>query len=195
MRKFDVEVFQKKRKECLENCFKAFVENGFENTGMQSLSKYCGFKTNQALYHYFNCKDQIVRECVDYALDKMTSDLKYYSPKTKEELYEYVRTVPKVMSEKYSDEFCLIIQVYTSPQYREEGHKYAQEVPIRYEELSQNISKRLNAPIEEIRPPVYLFVTSLVYVLLFQNYDFYSLQAETIVKLFSNSIDGNNRKN
>ena len=51
MKKFDPAVYKKRKCECLDKCFQAFMDNGLENTGLQLLCKYCGFKTNQALYH------------------------------------------------------------------------------------------------------------------------------------------------
>ena len=70
MKKFDPAVYKKRKCECLDKCFQAFMDNGLENTGLQLLCKYCGFKTNQALYHYFESKDMIITESVQYAMIK-----------------------------------------------------------------------------------------------------------------------------
>ena len=70
MKKFDAAVYKKRKCECLDKCFQAFMDNGLENTGLQLLCKYCGFKTNQALYHYFESKDMIITESVQYAMIK-----------------------------------------------------------------------------------------------------------------------------
>ena len=63
MKKFDPAVYKKRKCECLDKCFQAFMDNGLENTGLQLLCKYCGFKTNQALYHYFESKDSTALVC------------------------------------------------------------------------------------------------------------------------------------
>lgn len=84
--KFDPAVYKKRKCECLDKCFQAFMDNGLENTGLQLLCKYCGFKTNQALYHYFESKDMIITESVQYAMIKFEREFMKKAPRSRADL-------------------------------------------------------------------------------------------------------------
>ena len=115
MKKFDAVAYEKRKKECLECCFQAFMDNGLENTGLQLLCKYCGFKTNQALYHYFESKDKIIAESIEYTLMKFEREFVKKAPRSREELKTFLERFPQRAQKKYGEHFRFIYQVYTSP--------------------------------------------------------------------------------
>lgn len=152
---------------CLESCFNALVENGLENTSIQLLSKYCGFKTNQALYHYFGSKEQIVTESVDYCLKEIETAFMRKAPANRNDVKRYLDTFPKWAAEKYSDSFRLAFQVYTSPKYRQEGFDYFREVPKRYDMYAHEVASNLKIDFEVIQPLLYNYITVILHYVLF----------------------------
>lgn len=172
-----------RRKECIDKCFRAFVENGLENTGVQLLSKYCGFKTNQALYHYFNCKDQIVIECVDVALRTMETEFTKKAPTSRDNLLSYLQEFPKWAADNYEDEFRLVYQVYTSPKYKEEGQKFFSGVPERYDEYAHMVAKNLQVDYETFRPMVYLYITTMLHYILFRDDTYLKVEIDALYKI------------
>lgn len=169
-----------RRKECIDSCFRAFVENGLENTGVQLLSKYCGFKTNQALYHYFNCKDQVVIECVDAALRTMEAEFMKKAPTSRADLLSYLQKFPKWAADNYENEFRLVYQVYTSPRYKEEGQKFFRGVPQRYDEYAHMVAKNLDVDFEMIRPMFYLYTTTMLHYILFRDDTYLKVEIDAL---------------
>lgn len=110
MKKFDPAVYKKRKCECLDKCFQAFMDNGLENTGLQLLCKYCGFKTNQALYHYFESKDMIITESVQYAMIKFEREFMKKAPRSRADLKNYLEKFPRWMQKNYGEHMRLYIR-------------------------------------------------------------------------------------
>lgn len=194
MKKFDAVAYEKRKKECLECCFQAFMDNGLENTGLQLLCKYCGFKTNQALYHYFESKDKIIAESIEYTLMKFEREFVKKAPRSREELKAFLERFPQRAQKKYGEHFRFIYQVYTSPKYKKEGYDYFAGIPKRYDRFIRHIAKNLDISFDKIKPICYLYINAFLQYALFANEEYLSVSIEAVHKMLLEAFEKEDRE-
>lgn len=194
MKKFDAEAYEKRKKECLERCFQAFMDNGLENTGLQLLCKYCGFKTNQALYHYFESKDKIIAESIEHTLMNFEREFVKKAPRSREELKVFLVRFPHRAQKKYGEHFRFIYQVYTSPKYKKEGYEYFDGIPKRYDRFIRHIAKNLDVSFERIQPICYIYINAFLQYVLFANEEYLSVSVDAVHKMLLDAFEKEDRE-
>ena len=183
MKKFDPAVYKKRKCECLDKCFQAFMDNGLENTGLQLLCKYCGFKTNQALYHYFESKDMIITESVQYAMIKFEREFMKKAPRSRADLKNYLEKFPRWMQKNYGEHMRFVYQVYTSPKYKKQGYDFFSGIPKRYDTFIHHIAKNLDVSFESIQALYYLYITSTLQFALFKDEVYLDVEVNAIYNM------------
>ena len=194
MKKFDAAVYKKRKCECLDKCFQAFMDNGLENTGLQLLCKYCGFKTNQALYHYFESKDMIITESVQYAMIKFEREFMKKAPRSRADLKNYLEKFPRWMQKNYGEHMRFVYQVYTSPKYKKQGYDFFSGIPKRYDTFIHHIAKNLDVSFESIQALYYLYITSTLQFALFKDEVYLDVEVNAIYNMCLEVFEAEDRK-
>lgn len=170
------------------------MDNGLENTGVQLLCKYCGFKTNQALYHYFDSKDTIITECVQYTMLKFEREFMKKAPRSRDDLKNYLEKIPRWMQKNFGEHMRFIYQVYTSPKFKKQGYDFFSGIPHRYDNFIRHIAKNLDVPFESIQSLYYLYVTSTLQYTLFKDDVYLDVEVNALYNMCLKVFEAEDRK-
>lgn len=114
---------EEKKKEIMEKCYDCYCDNGFRDTGIKELGKYCGM-TSANLYGYFENVDDLIVQSTAYCMAKVEDDFMALAPKSPEDILRFIYEVPYWTAEKHGKKYRLMYQVYTHPKYIEHGREF-----------------------------------------------------------------------
>ncbi len=163
----------------LETCFETFCEYGLENTGMKKLSDACRV-TNGALIYHFGTKDDIVIASTAYCMAKAEEDFMSKAPKDFADIERFLKEMPYLTAKLHGKKYRFMYQVYSSPKYLEYGKEFFKGVNVRYHEYAEQLSKKLDMPVDYIQGMIYIFVRACVHYALFEDEEYLQLQLNAI---------------
>lgn len=148
------------RKEILDKCFDYLVRKGLEQSSVKNLCEETGISSG-SIYYWFKGRDEMILDCTKYGLGKVINDMFGYALLNSDDMMFLLnRFSAEVM--KYKKELHLIYQVVMSEQYGEEMRKQADKLRINYDIYGRRLSDKMNIPYEKLRPYVYMFISSIL---------------------------------
>lgn len=160
----------------MEKRYDCYCDNGFRDTGIKELGKYCGM-TSANLYGYFENVDDLIVQSTAYCMEKVEDDFMAFAPRNPEDILRFIDEVPYWTAEKHDKKYRLMYQIYTHPKYIEHDREFVRGVTHRYTEYAQSLSPKLGIPVELLTGFIFIFVRLAVHYALFED-EFY-LKTET----------------
>lgn len=182
---------EEKKKEIMEKCYECYCENGFRNTGIKELGKYCGM-TSANLYAYFNNLDDLIVQTTAYCMAKVEDEFMELAPENPDELERFLNEVAYWTAEKHGKKYRLMYQVYTHPKYIEHGKAFFDGVSRRYTEYARALSPKLGLPVDVLVGFIFILVRAVVHFAMFEDEYYLKMQLNSLkASLFS--LTGNNK--
>lgn len=157
---------EEKKKEIMEKCYECYCENGFRNTGIKDLGRYCGM-TSANLYAYFKNVDDLIIQSTQHCMAKVEEDFMAIAPKNPREVFTYIDNVAHWTAEKHGKKYRLMYQIYTHPKYIEHGKVFFEGVCKRYAEYAKELSPKIGIPEEPLLGFIFIMVRASVHYALF----------------------------
>lgn len=176
---------EEKKKEIMEKCYECYCENGFRDTGIKELGKYCGM-TSANLYAYFNNVDDLIVQSTAYCMAKVEDEFMALAPKSAEDIPRFFEEIMYWTTKKHGKKYRMMYQVYTHPKYIEHGKEFFEGVNKRYTEYAQMLSPKLGLPVDILLGFIFIFVRTAVHYALFEDEYYLKMQVEALkISVFS----------
>ena len=170
---------EEKNKEIMQKCFECYCDNGFRNTGIKELGKYCGM-TSANLYAYFDNVDDLIVQSTAYCMAKVEDEFMALAPENPRDILRFIDEVPYWTAEHHGKKYRLMYQVYTHPKYVEHGKRFVKGVSKRYTEYARELSPRLGIPVDILSGFIFIFVRAAVHFALFEDEYYMKMQMEAL---------------
>lgn len=151
------------RENFIKCSFDYLVKNGLENTSVRDLCKVNGISSGN-LYYWFEGKDEIYISAAKYGLSKVAGYLFSNAFGALRENRNFKSFFDNALGyfDNVKHELRFIYQVATSPVYGERMRNKAEDLNKTYEKYILELSEMINCPVEELTPVVFLFISSLL---------------------------------
>lgn len=183
---------EEKKKEIMEKCYECYCENGFRDTGIKDLGKYCGM-TSANLYTYFENVDDLIVQSTAYCMAKVEDEFMALAPENPQDILRFINEIPHWTAKKHGKKYRLMYQVYTHPKYIEHGKKFFAGVSERYTEYARRLSPKLGLPVDILLGFIFIFVRAAVHYAMFEDEYYLKMQMKAL-KLSVFSILNQNKK-
>lgn len=94
----------------MEKRYDCYCDNGFRDTGIKELGKYCGM-TSANLYGYFENVDDLIVQSTAYCMEKVEDDFMAFAPRNPEDILRFIDEVPYWTAEKHDKKYRLMYQI------------------------------------------------------------------------------------
>ena len=159
---------EEKKKEIMEKCYECYCDNGFRDTGIKELGKYCGM-TSANLYGYFENVDDLILQSTAHCMAKVEDDFMALAPKDPLDIIRFIDEIPEWTAKNHGKKYRMMYQVYTHPKYMEHGKKFFAGVTERYSEYARYLSPKLGMPESILTGFIFIFVRAAVHYALFED--------------------------
>lgn len=183
---------EEKKKEIMEKCYECYCENGFRDTGIKDLGKYCGM-TSANLYTYFENVDDLIVQSTAYCMAKVEDEFMALAPENPQDILRFINEIPHWTAKNHGKKYRLMYQVYTHPKYIEHGKKFFAGVSERYTEYARRLSPKLGLPVDILLGFIFIFVRAAVHYAMFEDEYYLKMQMKAL-KLSVFSILNQNKK-
>lgn len=170
---------EEKKKEIMEKCYECYCENGFRDTGIKELGKYCGM-TSANLYAYFDNVDDLIVQSTEYCMSKVEEDFMELAPENPQDISRFINEVPYWTAKKHGKKYRLMYQVYTHPKYIEHGKKFFEGVNERYTEYARRLAPKLGIPCDMLLGFIFIFVRAAVHYAMFEDEYYLKMQMKAL---------------
>ncbi len=159
---------EEKKKEIMEKCYECYCDNGFRDTGIKELGRYCGM-TSANLYGYFENVDDLILQSTTYCMAKVEDEFMALAPKNPLDIIRFIDEIPEWTAKNHGKKYRMMYQVYTHPKYMEHGKKFFAGVTERYSEYARYLSPKLGMPESILTGFIFIFVRAAVHYALFED--------------------------
>ncbi len=173
--------------EILELSFNYLTEHGLENTSIRDLAKETDMSLG-SIYYWFEDKEDFVVNSVKYGLMKSSARIFREAFNEINKFDTFIAKILDIVKEEQRS-LRLVYQTATSPTYGDRIRKSAEPLNKTYAEYISFLSKSINAPYEEIKPIVYLFVATVLDYVVWDDYDFSKGQLEYVYGILMSKIN------
>lgn len=186
---------EEKKKEIMEKCYECYCDNGFRDTGIKELGKYCGM-TSANLYGYFENVDDLILQSTAHCMAKVEDDFMALAPKNPLDIIRFIDEIPEWTAKNHGKKYRMMYQVYTHPKYMEHGKKFFAGVTERYSEYARYLSPKLGMPESILTGFIFIFVRAAVHYALFEDKFYLDMEMKALkLSVFSalklNGEEGN----
>ena len=175
-----------KKEYIIEKCYECFVKNGIENTTTRDFCTTADINAN-TLYYYFDSKNDILIECVNYGYRQLESALFDALKEFNKSSFDIFPRLAKVGLD-YAPQMRFLHQAVSSPSYEEHREDQFKKVNAFYDELGKALAERFECPFEIIKDYIYEIMTLLSYYSLWGSRDMAAIQFNRIFIDFKNAI-------
>jgi len=170
----------------IEKCYDCFVKNGIENTTTRDFCASADVNAN-TLYYYFNSKNNILIECVNYGYRQLESALFDALKEFDASSFDIFPKLTKIGLD-YAPQMRFLHQAVSSPAYEEYREDQFKKVNAFYDRLGKELAERFECPYELIKDYIYEIMTLLSYFSLWGSRDMAAIQFNRIFIDFKNAI-------
>ena len=174
-----------KRDFIIEKCYECYVENGIEHTSTRNFCTAASLNTN-TLYYYFDNKEQILTECVNYGYKKLENAM--FEAMDNGTPCEIFKKLIKVWV-NFSPEMRFLCQAVSSPAYEKRRQKQFTELNSFYDRFGRKFAQRFDCPYDVIRPYIHEILTLMSYYSLWGSEELASIQCNSIFKEMLNAVE------
>lgn len=146
-------------KEIMDTVFRFLVSCGLENISIRDLCKGTGYAQG-SLYYWFGDRKNIICECTEYGLKKVTDEIFEY-------VFDNINNLPYFFAnclnfiEKYQKELRFIYQMASSPVYGEKIRIDGKYFKHMYDKYAKRLAEILKCDLQTLKPMVYLFISAV----------------------------------
>jgi AcrR family transcriptional regulator len=189
MRQIDLKNTEKSSKKnyIIEKCYECFVKNGIENTTTRDFCVAANVNAN-TLYYYFDSKNQILVECVNYGYRQLEGALFDALKEFDKSSLDIFPRLTKIGLD-YAPQMRFLHQAVSSPAYEEYREDQFKKVNAFYDRLGKELAERFECPYEIIKDYIYEIMTLLSYYSLWGSRDMAAIQFNRIFIDFKNAIN------
>ena len=170
----------------IEKCCECFVKNGIENTTTRDFCAAADVNAN-TLYYYFDSKNEILIECVDYGYrqfeDALFDTLKEFDQSS----FDIFPQLTKIGLD-YAPQMRFLHQAVSSPAYEEYREDQFRKVNAFYDRLGRELAKYFECPYELVKGYIHEIMTLLSYFSLWGSRDMAAIQFNRIFSDFKNAV-------
>jgi len=177
-----------KREYIIEKCFDCFVKNGLESTSTRDFCAEADINAN-TLYHYFDSKNDILIECVNYGYKQLENALFEALNEFDKSSFEVFPRLTKIGLD-YAPSMRFLHQAVSSPAYEQHREAQFKKVNAFYDRLGRELAKQFECPFELIKDYIYEIMTLLSYFSLWGSRDMAAIQFNRIFVGFRDAILG-----
>lgn len=170
----------------IEKCYECFVKNGIENTTTRDFCVAANVNAN-TLYYYFESKNHILIECVNYGYMQLESALFDALKEFGESSFDIFPRLTKIGLD-YAPQMRFLHQAVSSPTYEAYRESQFKKVNAFYDRLGKELAERFECPYELIKDYIYEIMTLLSYYSLWGSRDMAAIQFNRIFVDFKNAI-------
>lgn len=165
----------------LRKCFECLTEKGIEATTIKDFSDATGMSMS-SIYYWFEDKDEIVLDAVEWGLDENVKILFNFAFKNTDNLTKLCEGI-KELAREYKKQFRLIFQVATSPQYGEKVRRFSSKLDFEYKRYTDILSEKLAISFDFLYPFINLFVSSFVDCVMWDRWDKFDMEMKSIITI------------
>jgi AcrR family transcriptional regulator len=170
----------------IEKSYECFVKNGIENTTTRDFCAAAGVNAN-TLYYYFESKNSIMIECVDYGYRQLESALFDALKEFDKSSFDIFPRLAKIGLD-YALQMRFLHQAVSSPAYEEHRENQFKKVNAFYDKLGEKLAERFECPYEIIKDYIHEIMTLLSYYSLWGSRDMAAIQFNRIFTDFRNAV-------
>jgi len=174
-----------KRDFIIEKCYECYVENGIEHTSTRSFCNAASLNIN-TLYYYFDSKEEILFECVNYGYKKLEHAL--FEAMDNGSVSEIFSKLLNVWT-GFSPEMRFLCQAVSSPAYEEQRQQQFSKVNYMYDRFGKELAQRFGCPHKVISPYIHEILTLMSYYSLWGSDEMASIQCNTIFQEMLDAVE------
>lgn len=175
-----------KKNYLIEKCYECFVKNGIENTSTRDFCAAANANAN-TLYYYFESKNHIFIECVNYGYRQLEGLLFDALKEFDKSSFDIFPRLTKIGLD-YAPQMRFLHQAVSSPAYEEYREDQFKKINAFYDRLGKELAERFECPFEIIKDYIYEIMTLLSYYSLWGSRDMAAIQFNRIFIDFKNAI-------
>ncbi len=175
-----------KKEYIIEKCYECFVKNGIENTTTRDFCAAADVNAN-TLYYYFNSKNEILIECVNYGFRQLESALFNVLKEFDKTSFDIFPALTKIGLD-YAPQMRFLHQAVSSPSFEEYREDQFKKVNAFYDRLGMELAGHFECPYELIKDYIYEIMTLLSYFSLWGSRDMAAIQFNRIFDDFKKAI-------
>lgn len=176
-----------KKEHIIEKCYECFAKNGIENTTTRDFCAAAEVNAN-TLYYYFDSKNDILVECVNYGYRQLESALFDTLKEFDKSSFDIFPALTKIGLD-YAPQMRFLHQAVSSPAYEEYREDQFKKVNAFYDRLGKELAERFECPYELIKDYIYEIMTLLSYFSLWGSRDMAAIQFNRIFNDFKSAIN------
>lgn len=171
-------IYQVDAEGILDSTFNYFVKTGLENVRMRQLSKDARIALG-SIYYWFDGKDNLIYEVTEYGLKKVVDQIFSYVFSNMKNLRKFF---DECLSEidKYKDQLRFIHQMSASPVYGGKIRSKGQDLNLIYDKYVNMLAEMLRCSTQELKPLVYLFISTVIDYVMWDDKEIAQMQLESI---------------
>lgn len=175
-----------KKNYIIEKCYDCFVKKGIENTTTRDFFAAANANAN-TLYYYFESKNHIFIECVNYGYRQLESLLFDALNEFEKSSFDIFPRLTKIGLD-YAPQMRFLHQAVSSPAYEEYREDQFKKINAFNDRLGKELAERFECPFEIIKDYIYEIMTLLSYYSLWGSRDMAAIQFNRIFIDFKNAI-------
>lgn len=175
-----------KKNYIIEKCYDCFVKKGIENTTTRDFCAAANANAN-TLYYYFESKNHIFIECVNYGYRQLESLLFDALNEFEKSSFDIFPRLTKIGLD-YAPQMRFLHQAVSSPAYEEYREDQFKKINAFNDRLGKELAERFECPFEIIKDYIYEIMTLLSYYSLWGSRDMAAIQFNRIFIDFKNAI-------
>lgn len=168
------------KKEILDKCFDYLTEKGLEQSSVKNLCEETGISSG-SIYYWFKDRDEMISDCAKYGLGKVLAKMFDYALLNSDDLMFLLNKFSDEVM-KYSKELRFVYQVVMSEKYGQDMRELAHTLRKNYDIYGMKLSEKMNIPYEILRPYVYMFISSILNYVVWEDYELMQTEFECICR-------------
>lgn len=167
-------------KEILDKCFNYLVNKGLEQASVKNLCEETGISSG-SIYYWFKDRNEMILDCSKYGLVKVINEMFDYALLNSDDLMFLLNKFSDEVM-KFKKELRFLYQVVMSERYGAEMRKMADTLKSNYDLYGQRLARKRNIPYEKLKPYVYMFISSILNYIFWEDYEMMQTEFECICK-------------
>ncbi len=168
------------KKEILDKCFDYLVIKGLEQSSVKNLCEETGISSG-SIYYWFKDRDEMILDVTKYGLGKVIDEMFNYALLNSDDMMFLLNKFSEEVM-KFKKELRLIYQVVMSEKYGEEMRLKSDILRMNYDVYGHKLSDKMNIPYETLKPYVYMFISSILNYVVWEDDELMQTEFECICK-------------
>lgn len=170
----------------LDSTFHYLVKHGLENITIRELCKGTGIAQG-SIYYWFSGKNELICESTEYGLKKVVDEIFSFVFKNMNNLRKFFDDFLSEIG-KYKNELRFIYQMAASPVYGKKMRDRGKALDFIYDKYAKKLAAILKCKPQELQPLVYLFISSYLDYIIWEDEEKTQMQLEFIYTVLTEKL-------